>query len=320
MLVDRKDLTVESGTRWAYNDGMVNQQENTMIKFENGKFVGYVNGKVVVKSTSEYYVKRKVAEMDSVPVGYKAPESSFGINTRFSFLEQMVTMVADGTMASCVITGEGGLGKTYTVLKSLENAGLTNVTDLMALEVGQRVDLKKSYRIIKGFSTAKGLYRTLFECNGMTIVFDDCDSILKDDVARNILKGALDSYSKRYISWMADMRDEDLPKSFEFTGRVIFVSNMPMDRIDQAIRTRSMCVDLSMSESQKLERMEVIVRSDEFLPDVSDVAKTAALTFLKGQIGQVANLSLRSLIQVSKIAQRGGQWQDLAKYVLTQGM
>jgi len=292
-----------------------------MIQFEHGKFVGYVNGKAVVKSTSEYYVKRKVAEMSSVDPAYKAPTSvsSFGINTRFSFLEQMVSMVADGTMASCVITGEGGLGKSYTVLKSLETAGFTNITDLAQFQVGTKINLSKSYRVIKGFSTAKGLYRTLFESNGMTIVFDDCDSILKDDVARNLLKGALDSYSKRYISWMADMRDEDLPKSFEFTGRVIFVSNMPMEKIDQAIRTRSMCVDLSMTEDQKIERMEVIALSDEFLPDVSDVAKTAALTFLKSNTGMIPNLSLRSLIQVAKIAARGGQWQDLAKYVLTQG-
>ena len=292
-----------------------------MIQFEHGKFVGYVNGKAVVKSTSEYYVKRKVTEMSSVDPAYKAPTSvsSFGINTRFSFLEQMVSMVADGTMASCVITGEGGLGKSYTVLKSLETAGFTNITDLAQFQVGTKINLSKSYRVIKGFSTAKGLYRTLFESNGMTIVFDDCDSILKDDVARNLLKGALDSYSKRYISWMADMRDEDLPKSFEFTGRVIFVSNMPMEKIDQAIRTRSMCVDLSMTEDQKIERMEVIALSDEFLPDVSDVAKTAALTFLKSNTGMIPNLSLRSLIQVAKIAARGGQWQDLAKYVLTQG-
>lgn len=290
-----------------------------MIKFENGKFVGYVNGKAVVKSTSEYYVKRKVSEMSTVSTAYKAPESEFGINQRFGFLEQMVTMIADGTMPSCVITGEGGLGKSYTVMKSLDRAGLKNITDLAAFETGTRINTSKAYRVVKGFSTAKGLYRTLFESNGMTIVFDDCDSILKDDVARNLLKGALDSYSKRYISWMADMRDDDLPKSFEFTGRVIFVSNMPLEKIDQAIRTRCMVVDLSMSEAQKVERMEVIAKSEEFLPEVSDVAKTAALAFLKAHIGSVSNLSLRSLIQVAKIANRGGQWQDLAKYVITQG-
>lgn len=292
---------------------------NQMIKFENGKFVGYVNGKAVVRSTSEYYVKRKVGEMGSISPSYKAPDSEFGINQRFGFLEQMCTMVAEGTMPSVVITGEGGLGKSYTVLKSLETAGLTNITNLADFEVGALLNLKKSYRVVKGFSTAKGLYRTLFECNGMTIVFDDCDSILKDDVARNLLKGALDSFSKRYISWMADMRDDDLPRTFEFTGRVIFVSNMSMDKIDQAIRTRCMCVDLSMTEGQKVERMELIAKSDEFLPEVSDQVKADAVAFLKTMIGQVPNLSLRSLIQVSKIFSRGGDQRQLAKYVLTQG-
>lgn len=291
-----------------------------MVKFENGKYVGYVNGKVVVKTSSKYYAEKKVGEMQTAFQSAPAPvQSEFGINERFGFVEQMVSMIADGTMPSVVITGEGGLGKSYTVIKALESAGLRNVTDLADFEVGQKVNMSKSYRIVKGFSTAKGLYRTLFDCNGMTIVFDDCDSILKDDVARNLLKGALDSFSKRYISWMADMRDEDLPKSFEFTGRVIFVSNMPLERIDQAIRTRAMCVDLSMTETQKVERMEVISKSAEFLPEVSAKAKEDALVFLKSQIGRIPNLSLRSLIQVSKIASRGGKWQDFARYVLSQG-
>ena len=290
-----------------------------MIKFEAGKYVGYVNGKAVVKSSSKYYVQRKIDELATEFRSNPTPVSEFGINQRFGFLEQMVTMIADGTMPSCVITGEGGLGKSYTVMKSLDRAGLKNLTDLSNVAPGTKVNTSRAYRVVKGFSTAKGLYRTLFESNGMTIVFDDCDSILKDDVARNLLKGALDSYSKRYISWMADMRDDDLPKSFEFTGRVIFVSNMPLEKIDQAIRTRCMVVDLSMTEDQKVERMEVIARSEEFLPEVSDTAKTAALAFLKSHIGKIPNMSLRSLIQVSKIANRGGQWQDLAKYVLTQG-
>jgi hypothetical protein len=289
-----------------------------MIKFENGKFAGYVNGKVVVRSTSEYYVKRKISELATE---FKAqPISEFGINQRFGFVSQMVNMIADGTMPSVVITGEGGLGKSYTVLKSLETAGLTNITDLANFEVGAKINIKNSYRIVKGFSTAKGLYRTLFEANGMTIVFDDCDSVLKDPVAVNLLKGALDSYSKRYISWNADMRDEDLPRSFEFTGKVIFISNMSMDKIDQAIRTRAMCVDLSMTEDQKVERMEVIATSIEFLPEISDKAKKEALSFLKSQLGKIPNMSLRSLIATSKIANTGAQdWKQLAKYVLTQG-
>jgi len=294
----------------------------TRIEFnqKTGKYVGYVGLKAVVKSSSEYYVKRQLEAMSASYITSPAKVSEFGINQRFGFVEQMVDMITDRTLPSAVITGEGGLGKTYTVLKSLEKGGFKNLTDLSNFEAGTKVNKAKSYKIIKGFSTAKGLYRTLFEGNGMVLVFDDCDSVLKDPVAVNLLKGALDSYSKRYISWNADMRDEDLPRSFEFTGSIIFVSNMEMDNVDQAIRTRALCVDLSMTEEQKVERMEVIAKSDEFLPEVSAMAKSQALSFLKANVGIIPNMSLRSLIAVSKIASSGKPaWKDLAKYVLTQG-
>lgn len=294
----------------------------TKVEFDgkSGKYFGYVGTKVVVKSTSEYYVKRQLAGMATAYRETPVKESEFGINQRFGFVEQMVDMVGTRTLPSAVITGEGGLGKTYTVVKTLESAGFTNLTDLSNFAVGAKVNKSKSYTLIKGFSTAKGLYRTLFENNGMVLVFDDCDSVLKDPVAVNLLKGALDSYSKRYISWNADMRDDDLPRSFEFTGSIIFVSNMPMENVDQAIRTRCLCVDLSMTEAQKIERMEVIAKSDEFLPEIDGLAKKEALAFLKTQIGQIPNMSLRSLIATAKIASSGkAQWKDLAKYVLTQG-
>ena len=159
---------------------------NTEIKFVDGKFVGSVNGKVVVKSTSKYYVQR---QLDGQKLAFKETpviESEFGINQRVSFVEQMVDMIVQKTLPSAVITGEGGLGKSYTVLKSLEKNGFTNITDLSNFAVGAKINKAKSYTVVKGYSTAKGLYRTLFENNGMVIVFDDCDSILKDDVAKNL--------------------------------------------------------------------------------------------------------------------------------------
>lgn len=291
------------------------------VKYDavSGKYHGIVAGKVVVKSTSQYYVKSKVKEMAAAVRQTEAKPSEFTINQRFDFVTQTVNMVAKASMPSVIISGEGGLGKTYTVMQALDKAGLKNITDLAEFAVGTTFNVAKCYRVVKGFSTAKGLYRTLFESNGSTIVFDDCDSILKDDTATNLLKGALDSYSKRYISWMADIRDDDLPKSFQFTGRVIFITNRSMDKIDQAIRTRAMCIDLSMTESQKLERMEIISKSPDFLPEVPTLQKQAAVVFLKSVVGQVPNLSLRSLIAVSKIANEGGDWKSLAKYVLTQG-
>ena len=291
-----------------------------MIKFEQGKYVGYVNGQVVVRSTSKYYVERKVAEMSQMQDETPVPqESEFTITERFDFLEQMVSMVCTGQMPSVVITGEGGLGKTYTVMKTLEKLGHRNVTDMADFEAGEKVNKSKLFRVIKGFSTAKGLYRTLFDCNGMTIVFDDTDAVLENDVAKNLLKGALDSYSRRYISWMADMKDDDLPKSFEFTGRVVFITNKSLQSVDQAIRTRAMCCDVTMDHEQKVQRMAVIAKSPEFLPEVQQETKQAALEFLQKHSKVIPNLSLRSLIQVTKFAARGGDWMPLAKYAVMQG-
>lgn len=291
-----------------------NQDKNRYEVFSNGKMVG--------RSPNKVYLEKKFEKLGKFvdEVQRKAQVTDeFGINKRFDFVTKMVDMVASKTIASAIITGQGGLGKSHTVVKALKDKGFADVTDLASFEEGATIRSSKSFRIIKGFSTAKGLYRTLFEGNNMTLVFDDCDSVLKDPVALNILKGALDSYSDRYISWNSDMKDDDLPRSFKFEGTIVFISNMELDRIDQAIRSRAMCVDLSMTQEQKIERMEVIAESAEFLPEYDAYTKKMAIGFIKDIQDKVSNLSLRSLIATVKIAANGGEWKDLAKYVLTQG-
>lgn len=240
----------------------------------------------------------------------------FGINTRFSFVETVVKMVATGDQASAVITGEGGLGKSYTVLQTLAACGLRDAGEPL---VGVQPNPKTTFIQIKGFSTAKGLYRTLYENNGRTIVFDDIDSILKDAVALNILKGALDSYERRVITWGAESRmgDDELPKSFEFTGRIIFISNMNQNKIDQAIRSRSILIDLSMTTDQKIERMETLIANTEFMPTYDRSVKLEALALISELKNQIREINLRTLITVAKIRNSAGEnWKDLAKYTM----
>jgi hypothetical protein len=177
--------------------------------------------------------------------------------------------------------------------------------------------MDKYFIAVKGHSTAKGLYRTLFENRKAIVIFDDCDSVLKDPISLNILKSALDSYSKRTISWNADMRDEDLPRSFNFEGGVIFISNIEQNKLAQSIRSRSMMIDLSMTIDQKIERMGFIVKTDEFLPEYSKSIKKDALNLISDIKDEIKDINLRTLITVCKVRASNEDYKELAIYMLT---
>lgn len=306
-----------------------------------GKWTATYAGKVLAASPNKEYVigniragrctKANQANVTDVrEIGTTEVNSStgktekidrFGINERFDFLTDFVNMVADRTSASLLVTGEGGLGKTFTVNQSLTNAGLKNSADLIGFGSDDTMlesQSRKIYSVVKGYSTAKGLYRTLYENRNRIVIFDDCDSVLRDPVALNLLKGALDSYDKRIISWNAEsFGDDDLPRSFEFKGGVIFISNLPIFKVDQAVRSRAICVDLSMTTSQKIERMGAIIKDDNFLPEYSINTKQAALNFLDKMKDEAKEISFRTLISVAKVAGRGDNWERRAEYLLT---
>jgi hypothetical protein len=250
-----------------------------------------------------------VTRYDALPI----PESRFTINERFGFIADMIKMLVKGDQASVIISGPGGLGKSHAITKALNANGLKDRT-LVESTMGEAA-AKKSYRVVKGHATPLGLYRTLYENRDSVLVFDDCDSVLRDPLSLNILKGALDSYSRRIISWKSDRLDEELPTVFEFKGRVVFVSNLPVNALDQAVVTRSMAVDVSMTLKQKIERMRTIVSEEDFLPEYSMMHKMEALDLIETFCERVKELSLRTLIQVTKIRKGSGtNWKNLAEY------
>jgi hypothetical protein len=221
----------------------------------------------------------------------------------FDDMNNLSLMVAAGISPSLLVTGTPGLGKTYTIVSMLNRIGYTDGNE---------------YVHVKGRSTAAGLFITLYENDNKLIVFDDCDSIFKDIDAVNLLKGALDSYDKRTIHWMSarplkDVDGEPLPKSFEFTGRVIFISNLPIHRIDSAIRSRSFALDISLTAAQMLDRMQELLHEIE--PNVTDLTiKLEALDALKYAYENFAGVELnfRSLIKAIRIRQMNfANWQDM---------
>ena len=241
--------------------------------------------------------EENVTAMSNVMPEPEVVQSRFSINERFGFIDELVGMVRDGATPSMMVTGQGGLGKSYTVLQ--------NVKDLQE---------NKDFVVIKGFSTAKALFRLLQMENGKLFIFDDCDSVLKDPASQNLLKAALDSFGKRRITWNAESND-DLERSFDFTGKVIFISNMPFNKIPQALVSRSYTIDLSMTQADKIERMK------EILPqlvegEVTMKEKQDAMDFVEENAENIADLNFRTLIKVAKIRKGAkGDWRKMAEYM-----
>jgi len=75
---------------------------------------------------------------------------------------------------------------TFTVMKTIKELGLSE---------------GKDYVVKKGRISTNALYRTLIEQIDGMVLFDDCDSVVEDKNAVNMLKGALDTDPIREISY-----------------------------------------------------------------------------------------------------------------------
>lgn len=223
---------------------------------------------------------------------------------RFHLLSQAVQIVADGIAPSLIVVGPPGLGKSFEVVRTLKAMGLARNADFF---------------LIKGFSSPRALYEKLYEHNGRLTVFDDCDSALLDPTAAALLKGALDSDETRTLSWLTAAKTADhLPKSFEFSGQVIFISNQSFEEIDPPIRSRSLLMNLEMTRHEILERMEAI------LPHLTIKAtpdqRKRAMDFIRRLAPRIAQPSLRTLRKVLQTMRaHPNDWEALATHFVTHG-
>ena len=251
------------------------------------------NGRVTRMPAAEAGVAVKAPE--PIKMSFMSVREKRDPQEMFTNLERLTKMVGRGIQPSLVVTGGAGMGKTHLVKQTLADMGLDESTDFVHF---------------KGRATPAGLFITLYENSDKIIVLDDCDSVFKDDDAVNILKGALDSYDSRKISYITSksLKDSDgneLPRHFEFTGRVIFISNIDQSKLDEAIRSRSFVADIEMTQDQMFTRIEQLMPKMETRIPIA--AKTQALQLMKELNAEFSGLdvNLRSFIKAARICAMG---------------
>ena len=230
------------------------------------------------------------------------------LRERFDILDEMTRAVKKGDVRAMIVTGPPGVGKSHGVETVLAKH------DVFAT-VAQNEKLKK-YEVVKGAMSAIGLYKKLYEFSDKKsiLVFDDCDSVLLDDLSLNILKAALDSGKKRMIHWNTDsrlLRSEGVPNSFEFRGGAIFITNIKFENVKskklkdhlEALESRCHYLDLTIdTEREKVLRIKQIVEdgmleSYEFRPwDVDEI-----LDFIDNNKKRLRELSLRMVLKLADL-------------------
>ena len=242
------------------------------------------------------------------------------LRARFEVLRQMTVAVKQGDVRAMIVSGPPGVGKCFGVEEVLSKDDLFD-------SLGER---KPRYEIVKGAMSALGLYAKLYEFSDpkSVLVFDDCDSILMEDLSLNILKGALDSSKKRFIAWNTDsrlLRSEGIPDRFEFKGSAIFITNIKFEHVKSkrlrdhldALESRCHYIDLQMdTEREKMLRIKQIVGDgmldvydfEEQEPTVAEIVK-----FIDDNKTKLRELSLRMVLKIADLRKSfPTTWQAMA--------
>lgn len=250
------------------------------------------------------------------------------ISKRFEILNKMTIGARNGDIRALFVVGAPGVGKTFGVQKTLEDAGCEEILS----------DQPQKFQIVSGAASAVGLYMKLYEFRdeNNVLVFDDCDCIFSDELMLNLMKAALDTSAKRMIHWNVDsvsLRKGDVPNSFEFKGSVIFISNINFNRVRSekmrnhltALQSRAFYLDLTVhTDREKMLRIEDLVGNKNMLDKfrLTNKQNKDIMQYIRNNAARFNELSLRTVIKIASLVKSVGEddditWREIADMTMT---
>lgn len=219
---------------------------------------------------------------------------------------------------SMTVTGASGIGKSYNVIKRLEEAHDTGFCN---------------YFYLNGKCTGLGLYQALYNARhmGSVLLLDDVDVFDTEDKL-NLLKASLESDDKRIITYMSSsqvLRDAGIPTQFEFNGKVVFITNKDLVKISKgrsalaphvcALMTRGAFIDLEIHDNESVMiHIENIMRTTNIVKSLGVDQKGAddILNFMLDNCDKLRMPSLRMPVQLAGLyTQFPSKWEKHAEKV-----
>lgn len=178
-----------------------------------------------------------------VPSDSGAVEPLTALEERQQLLAHHVRLVARKMSHALFVFGsQGGLGKSRTILQTLDNEGITPV-------------------LINSHVTPLALYGILYQHRAEKVIFfDDCDSQYSSMAHLGLLRSALWGNPRVVTYNSSSSQMADLPASFEFTSQCIFAANVVPKKNDafKAVLSRCDIFELSATNEEVVEMMRGI--------------------------------------------------------------
>lgn len=241
---------------------------------------------------------------------------SNSIMSKFDVIERMVREVATRNCPSLIISGPAGVGKTFTVTKSLKHY-MQTIAPLIGVEV--------TYDSLSGTMTAINLYKKLYanRAKGSVLILDDMDSVFSNEASLNLLKAALDLNENKSIGYFSEshvLNRENIPNEFVFEGSVIFLTNLDFNDGPKSLQphlkallSRSHYVDLGLrSPAEMMAWIVKTINESDILGDLDDLDRQDIMAFMISNRDSLNELSLRMVKKLASLSKMGPGWQDVA--------
>lgn len=225
---------------------------------------------------------------------------------KFKPIRELTSMVAKGVANGVVITGEGGIGKTYNVLKQLNSLGLKDNEDYVRLTT---------------YSTPLEFYRQLYEHKDKKVILiDDVQSIWTNKTMVSILKGVLDDIGGKRIAQYSTTSEKKgfVPDKFIVNaGIIIIANNLPLkDRDVKAVISRCHSYDMNLHYNDVIVLLTDIAKNIQ-IEGVSQQERLEIVSWLDNYCNASYDLSLRTFNRLIELYQHNKKsWKSLAKNFL----
>lgn len=216
------------------------------------------------------------------------------INKKYELLNVSLNAMNKGAFNLLVTRGDPGMGKTHKILSFVKDNSI-------------------DYAYIKTYSTPLKFYELLYKHRDKDmIIFDDLSN-MGDSKILGMLKSACwsvlgDDRKINYYTTSKVFEKLGIPEQFKVKASIVLIFNEAISGFE-SIMSRGINIDFNFTFPEKISIFKELKESNEIDDEIIQYIQKSCSEATK-------NLSIRSLVILSKIKQQGFDWEIFAGEIL----